>query len=165
MTHLPLLLDQRGTYVEATLVSVEELAARLPFVMDDDEEREAEGALEDLSDDARSYGRATWLTQATTPRQVKNLVRRAAARHMKNYDGFTTSRAGDEAVGWTDRGEQSGSAYFTQSEIKLLRGLSGRGGFASVPLSGYQDTRGAVGYVPAAGGGDPFPMYAGDGPW
>lgn len=151
--------------MDEALVTVEELAARLPFVMDEDEKREAVGALEDLSDDARSYGRATWTTPATAPRQVKNMIRRAAGRHMKNYDGFTTSRAGDESVGWTDRGEQSGSAYFTAAEIKMLRGLSGRGGFTSVPLSGYQDTRGAVGYVPAAGGGDPFPMFASDEPW
>lgn len=147
------------------LVSVEELAARLPFVMDEDETREAEGALEDLSDDARSYGRATWLNPTSAPRQVRNLVLRAAARHMKNYDGFTTSRAGDESVGWTDRGEQAGSAYFTAAEIKLLRGLSGRGGFASVPLSTWQNTAGSVGYVPVAGGGDPFPMFASDEPW
>lgn len=147
------------------LVTVPELAARLPFVMDDDEMREAEGALEDLSDDARSYGRVTWLSPTSAPRQVRNLVLRAAARHMKNPDAFVTSRAGDETLGWTDRGEQGGSAYFTKSEISLLRGLSGRGGFASVPLSSWQHTAGSVGYVPAAGGGDPFPMFASDEPW
>lgn len=120
------------------LATTDELAARLPFVMDTDEEREATGALEDLSDDARHYGRSTWDDPATVPAEVKNLVLRAAARHMKNPDGFTSSRAGDENVYWTDRGQDSGSATFTEAEIKKLKALSGRStGFHSSTISAW----------------------------
>lgn len=110
------------------LVTVEELADRLPFVMDADDEREATGALEDLSDDARYYGSDSWVDALTTPRQVRNLVLRAAVRHMKNYEGFIQSRAGDETLVWTDRGEDAGSAYFTRREQNALRQMAGKGG-------------------------------------
>lgn len=120
------------------LATTEELALRLPFVMDTDEEREATGALDDLSDDARIYGRGTWGDTVACPDEVKNLVLRAAARHMKNYDGFTSSRAGDENVYWTDRGHEAGSAYFTEREIKKLKALAGsRAGFHSVAASAW----------------------------
>ena len=145
------------------LVSVDELAFRLPFVMDEDEIREAEGALEDLSDDARFYGKVNWATPETTPRQVRNLVLRAAARHMKNYDGFTQSRAGDESLSWTDRGEDAGSAYFTEREIKTLRQMSGnqRNGFHSVSVTGWGNpTRPAdSSLLIRDGDGFPLPVY------
>jgi hypothetical protein len=123
----------------AALASVEELAARLPFVMDADEVREAEGALEDLSDDARHYGKASWLDPAKVPAEVKNLITRAASRHMKNYDGFTGSRAGDEDVNWVNRGEDAGSAYFTEREIKKLKALGGNqhSGFYSTSVAAW----------------------------
>lgn len=107
------------------LVSVPELAARVPFVMTDDEVREAEMALESLSDDARYYGKASWIDANSAPQQIKNLVLRAAARHMKNYEGYVQSRAGDEGLMWTDRGEEAGSAYFTKSEVRILQSYSG----------------------------------------
>lgn len=125
------------------LVTPEQLAAKIPFVMDEDERREAAGALESLSDDARYYGKAQWTTQSVAPRQVVNLIIRAAVRHMKNYDGYVQSRAGDEALTWTDRGENAGSAYFTKSEIAMLRDMGGnqRSGFHTVPLVAYGETR------------------------
>lgn len=111
------------------LATTAQLAERLPFVMDEDETREAEGALEDLSDDARHYGKPTWSNPENTPQPVINLILRAAARHMKNPDGYVTSRAGDEAITWTDRGELSGSATFTREEqlrLKEYGGFQGR---------------------------------------
>jgi hypothetical protein len=123
----------------AALATPEELADRLPFVMDADEIREAVGALEDLSDDARFHGKTTWTDPATIPTEVKNLILRAASRHMKNYDGFTGSRAGDEDVNWTDRGENAGSAYFLPVEIKKLKALAGNrnSGFYTSSISAW----------------------------
>ena len=123
------------------LVTTTELAERLPFVMDDDELREAEGALEDLSDDARTYGKSIWTEPNNTPAQVKRLILRAAARHMKNYEGYTQSRAGDETVAWTDRGEDAGSATFTRKEIETLRAMSGNqgAGFHTVPVFAHSN--------------------------
>jgi hypothetical protein len=150
------------------LVTVDDLIERLPFVMDEDETREAAGALDDLSDEARLNGRASWTTQAVTPRSVQNLILRAAVRHMKNHDGFTQSRAGDETLAWTDRGHDAGSAYFTQREIKMLRAIAGRGdGFATVGM--YAHTRSErsplVGTVPDPGSNQPVRMFAGEDPW
>lgn len=151
------------------LVTTTELAERLPFVMDADELREATGALEDLSDDARLYGSELWLTPTSAPRQVKSLVMRAAARHMKNYDGFVSSRAGDEAVAWTDRGEGAGSAYFTEKEIKALRAMAHRTGLSSAPTTPWRTrSQPADEFVPTSDTGStkPFPFYAAeDGGW
>lgn len=153
------------------LVTTEELADRLPFTMDADEVREAAGALEDLSDDARHYGKEVWSEPDKAPRQVKNLILRAAVRHMKNFDGYTQSRAGDEAVSWTDRGEDAGSAYFTEREIKMLRAMAGnvRSGFHSVGMVAYGSTRlrprALDGLVRDEGSSEPIQMFNDESPW
>lgn len=149
------------------LATIEELAERLPFVMDEGEEREATLSLEILSDDARHYGSSAW-QEWNAPRQVKTLVLKAAARHMKNYEGFTTSRAGDETVQWTDRGEDSGSAHFTRSEKQQLAEMSGRlSGLVTVRQVAWGNQRSSTtGFVPVDHPGEPFPMFAsGDDPW
>lgn len=152
------------------LATTVQLAARLPFVMDEDEEREATGALIDLSDEARHWGSSRWETETDAPYPVVNLILKAAARHMKNPDGFTQSRAGDEMVSWSDRREESGGAVFTESERKRLSELGGyrRSGFHSVGLYGWQRSESenpASGYVPVEGSDQLFPLYASDGPW
>ena len=138
------------------LVPLEELAPEIPFIMDEDDEREATGALEDLSDDARYYGKPTWTTVDNTPRQVRRLVLKAAKRHMKNYEGYITSRAGDETVQFSDRGEDMGSATFTAVEIQQLKeyGGSRRSGFHSVNMfNGSRKPRPTVvGLVPTDNG-------------
>jgi hypothetical protein len=151
------------------LATTDQLAERLSFVMDPDEIREAQGALVDLSDEARHYGSDRWLDPATTPQSVINLVLRAAARHMKNYDGFTQSRAGDESVSWSDKGVESGSAHFTEGEQTRLSELGGyrRTGFHTVGMWGY--TRKAVspnvGLVPDNASNEPVQMFTTNEPW
>lgn len=110
------------------LAAVSELAARLPFDMDDGEQREAQGALDDLSDEARFYGDERWDKPESAPYPVKQLVLKAAARHMKNPEGYAMSAAGDERVSWQDRKDPgtAGSATFTDEERKRLRELAGR---------------------------------------
>lgn len=149
------------------LATVEELAEHLPFVMDPDEEREAAGALIDLSDEARHYGSSRWLDPATTPQAVINLVLRAARRHMKNYDGYIESRAGDESVRWSDKGvEFAGSAHFTPAEVLRLGELGGyrRSTFHSVGV--YAHNKGkegtAVGLVPDEGSNEPIQFFSSD---
>ncbi len=148
------------------LATIEELAARLPFVMDEDEEREAMGALEDLSDDARHYGKSSWTEPATTPPQVSRLVLKAAARHMKNPDGYTQSRAGDETLAWDEKGEEAGAAYFIPREIDQLRRLAGITKIFSVPMVAWgTKCRHREGLVPTEGG-SPFPLFNSDEhPW
>lgn len=149
------------------LVVIDDLAARLPFVMDDDESREATGALTDLSFEAQAIGSANWTTPENTPQAVKNLILRAAARHMKNYEGYTVSRAGDETVQWADQGEGAGSATFTKDERQMLKQMGGRLPFiGGVPVVAWGSAnRSTTGYVPVVNG-SPFPMYAdGAEPW
>lgn len=154
-------------YIEPQpLVDMEDLVARLEWTMDDDEARLAEASLEDLSDDARFYGSHAWKTPESTPRQVKSLVARAVARHLRNPDGFTVSRAGDETVGWTDKGDDGGVLAFTEREQKTLRQIAGKGGLTSVRVVAWGE-RDPVreGFVPTVSG-TPFPYYSSDSsPW
>lgn len=119
------------------LATLPELQARLDWTLDTGEQSVATAALADLSDDARFYGSARW-DSATAPRQAKSLVLRAAARFMRNPDGFVQSRAGDETIVWSDGGEDAGTAHFTEREQKILASMAGRGtGLASVGLVAF----------------------------
>ncbi|QMP84487.1 head-to-tail connector protein [Streptomyces phage Endor1] len=145
--------------------TLDDLKARLDWELDADEVRIAGGALEDASDLAAHYGRA-W-DEAAVPRLVRTLVLKAAQRYMKNPDGYTQSRAGDETLAWNDAaGENAGTVYFSDEEIKLLRSLAGKQpGIYSVPLTAYKTKlRADEGRVPVDYGGDTFPMFA-DGSW
>mgnify|MGYP003471663081 FL=1 len=89
-------------------------------------------------------------------------------RFLRNPEGYTQSRAGDESVAWNDAaGENAGTVYFTEDEIKLLRSLAGKSPtVVSAPISAWGPQRKApVGLVPAEGG-KPFPLFASeDDPW
>ncbi|APC43253.1 hypothetical protein Joe_13 [Streptomyces phage Joe] len=142
--------------------TLDDLKARLDWELDADEARIAGGALEDASDLAAHYGRE-W-DEAAVPRLVRTLVLKAAQRYMKNPDGYTQSRAGDETLAWNDAaGENAGTVYFSDEEIKLLRSLAGKQpGIYSVPLTAYKTKlrNSDTGYSPVDYGGDPFPMFA-----
>lgn len=153
------------------LASLSELAERLPFTLSPDDERDARGILEDLSDDARHYGRSTWVNTSRTPRQICRLVLRAAVRHMRNPDGYTQSRAGDESVSWTDRGEDSGSAYFTDNEREMIRTIAGKSSVYSVGTynmcnHGEDYAREPFGFIPDESSNEPIHFFAHkDHPW
>jgi hypothetical protein len=150
------------------LTSVEEVESGLDWDLSDKEKGIAEDAIEDLSDDARHYGLSGWSTTEVTPRQVSRLVRRAAQRYMKNYDGYIQSRAGDETLVWDNQGEQAGSPYFTKAEIAQLRSYKQQSGLVSVELTAYGPRRKGrieAGLVPVEDGSRPFPMFPSDGPW
>lgn len=145
--------------------TLDELKARLDWDLEPEEERAAQAALEDLSEWARYYGR-NW-TSTGAPRLVRSIVLSAAARWLRNPDGYTQSRAGDETLAWTDRGESSGSATFTKTEIESLRRLARPPAFGALVVSAWNSQQGRqpVGEVPAEGG-KAFPYYASlDGPW
>lgn len=99
--------------------TVDEVQARLEWTLDTGERNVAQGALEELSDWARHYGRH-WPV-ATVPASVKRLVIRAAARYMRNPDGYEQSRAGDETVIWNHAANTPGSAEFSDMEIKAIK--------------------------------------------
>lgn len=148
------------------LATLDELEARLDWELDDDEKRAAPGYLEEASDLARAYGRP-WPKRDATPRLVRNVVLAAVRRFMRNPEGYTQSRAGDETLGWTDLGEDAGSIYFTKSEIKLISGFATKAGLSTAGITAWGPTkRQNVGMVPVDYDGDPFPMFAReDSPW
>jgi hypothetical protein len=170
------------------LATTDDVAARLPFVMSPEELRECEGALADLSDEARYYGSGNWTEETRTPNEVKNLILKACARHMKNYEGYISNRAGDETVAWAQprSTDEVGSARFSPAERQRLSDLGGRqvNRLHSVNTFAYQ-TRlrgrqlnvnerygyGALtwtdeGFVPDETGADGFPLFSDDEePW
>ncbi|MFE9254040.1 hypothetical protein [Streptomyces sp. NPDC006879] len=141
--------------------TLDDLKGRLDWTLDADEERIATSALEDASDLAAHYGR-DW-PDDTVPRMVRTLVLKACKRYMSNPDGYTQSRAGDETLGWNDAaGENAGTVYFTDEEIKLLASLAGRStGLYSAGVVAWQTVLRPVsaGLVPTEHGKD-FPLFA-----
>ena len=100
--------------------TVSELSARLEWDLDEGEVRVAEGALEALTYEAIEFGSPTWTTE-TVPAGVKSLVLTAAARYMRNYNGYNESRAGDETVGWGAVSREPDTAEFTESERRRIK--------------------------------------------
>lgn len=157
----------------ASLATVAELKARCDWTFDTDEERVAAGYLEEASDLARSYGRDSWEPN-NVPRMAKNIVLSSVRRFMRNPDGYTTSRAGDETLAWADNPE-AGTIYLTKQEQKLLRAMAGSKGLHSAGLNAWnpdgRTTR--FGYpeqytVPVAGydGEKAFPYFGHESePW
>ncbi|WP_411120600.1 hypothetical protein [Streptomyces sp. x-19] len=146
--------------------TLDELKGRLDWELDEDELRIAMGALEDASDLAATYGRE-WPEDAA-PRLVRTLVLKAASRYMRNPNGYTQSRAGDETLAWADIGQDAGTVYLTREEIRLLEELGGRRrGLASAEISAWgSKIRPSGGRVPVDYGGDSFPLFRDDrGPW
>lgn len=150
----------------ANFASIDDLKARLDWVLDEDEERAANGALEDASDLARFYGK-DWEDAASSPRLVRTLVLVCVKRYMTNPSGYVQSRAGDETLGMTDLGDKAGGIYFTEAEQQMLFSLAGRTKLYSAPLTAYGPMRRRhEGYVPVEDGSKPFPMYRSDtSPW
>jgi hypothetical protein len=146
--------------------TVTELQERLDWELDEGEIRDAEGALEELSEWACHYGNAKWGTTATPPSLVRSLVLGAAKRYMKHSEGYIQSRAGDETLVWTDRGEEAGSPTFTKAEIASLRRLSKTASFGTIGMVAYgrADRQTVQGLVPTDS--TPFPYFSSDtSPW
>ena len=132
-----------------SLASVDELKTKLEWDLDPGEERAAESALEELSDEARFHGSAAWEDEFKTPEMVRRIVLKAAARWMRNPDGYTQSRAGDETVAWSDKGDGAGSAQFTDREIEMLKVLANKSTLHSVPMRAWDSKElPETGYVP-----------------
>ena len=144
----------------STFGTVDEVQARLEFDLDTAERGVVQGALEDLSDWARHYGRSTW-TETTAPAFIKRLVIRAAARYARNPDGYEQSRAGDETVIWNHASKTPGSAEFSEDEIRAIKSYVRPAGFGSIQMSAWdsvgQPDRLLDQYVPVVNG-EPMPF-------
>lgn len=140
--------------------TVGELTNRLDWDLSPQELNMAAEALEDASTLVRAYGR-DWPHDAA-PALAKTLTLKSAARYMRNPDGYTQSRAGDETVAWTDRRGENEGVYLSDTEIKLLTKLvRGQGGIVSVQLMAWRTTTvPATVPVPTGDGNKPFPYPA-----
>ncbi|ROR95512.1 hypothetical protein EDD28_0068 [Salana multivorans] len=152
------------------LATLDELKERVEWELSEDEERIAAAALEDISDLVRA-GRRDWQPGAC-PAVVRKIALGAVVRYLRNPDGVTTSRAGDETVMWDGIGDKAGGVYLTTAEERILTKLVRPNGLTPVDLVAWAPTSREVaqrnglpvGYVPTAGGGI-FRYYRGDGPW
>lgn len=152
----------------ALFATLSELMNRLDWTLDPSEERIAAAALEDASELARGHGK-NWVDAASAPRLVRTLVLSACVRYMKNPESYILSRAGDETVQWEGQGQNAGVVHFTEDERKLLAALGGKSSIFSVPVNAWRTQPRSYrdqGYVPAADGTKPIPMFNSDtGPW
>ena len=146
--------------------TLDELRNRLDFDIEPHEESTATSALEDLSEDARHYGK-NWPVESVPP-IVKRLILKAAVRFMKNPDGYEMSRAGDETVQWHDGAfPEGGVAAFTEAEQKLIHELvHGKSTLRSATVFAFNSKPvQREGFVPTRAG-DPFPFFSSDtSPW
>lgn len=141
----------------------EDVQRRLDFVLDNMEETAVNASLEDMSNLARFHAERDWPYAEDAPYIIRVTVLQAVVRWARNMHGYTISRAGDEALSWTDLGERAGAPFFTNDEIKLIRAVgSGR----RTPFIGSVEVFSQLkpgeswdGTLPVTGGHDPFPFY------
>lgn len=112
----------------AALVTLADVAGRIDWTLSPGEELIVEGAISDLSEDARYYSGQNWVTGAEAPPRILSLILRATVRFLRNVEGASQSRAGDETLMWDNRrNEKAGSPYFTEDEIAEITGTGGGG--------------------------------------
>lgn len=118
-------------------VTYETLAEQLDFALDEQGVKQATRRLEMASNLARHYGLDTW-TDTAVPSVVRDIVLNVVERYMRNPDGYTQSRAGDETVAWRDPGDE-GNWYFSENEKEILGSLGKQSfGFGSITMTPWR---------------------------
>ena len=152
--------------VDLPLASLDDLKLRLDWELDANEERVATAALEDLSNEARFHGSSTWSQPQTAPSYVRTLVLKAAARYVKNVEGYVQSRAGDESVQWSEIPDIMGTASFTKEEEKKLSQVARPSALTVGQTYAWSNRRASDDLlsrmVPPFGGGQWFPFLDGN---
>jgi hypothetical protein len=100
---------------------LQDLEDQLDFELDEGAQRAAVARLQQASDYAEHYAGTTW-SESKAPRIVKSIVLNVVERYIRNPDGYTQSRAGDETLMWDDNAGK-GTFFFTDEEKAILRGL------------------------------------------
>lgn len=155
-----------------SFAQVGDVQRRLDFTLSEQEAVAVQGALEDMSDEARFIADREWVDPDLVPNPVRNAVVKAVLRWARNMNGYVVSRAGDETLQWSDVGEAAGAPEFTAKELKLIRaigdGRTGQDFFGSVETYAYikPGSDADLGYVNVIGGGTkPFPFNLPYGGW
>jgi hypothetical protein len=138
---------------------------RLEFDFENAEKQLVVSALEDLSVEARYYGR-NWADNAAPP-MVKRIILAAVVRYARNLEGYVQSRAGDEIVTFNEvKDGSAGSAKFTTAEIKQLVEIASGVSFGFGSISTYAWGSGnpsLLGYRPTDVLGEKlFPFFSDD---
>lgn len=142
-----------------------DLEDRLDFDLNDAQQRMAVAALEDASHMARHYSGLDWPDQGA-PAIARTIVLNVVARYMRNPDGYTQSRAGDESVSWSDGdGSDRPTLRFTDQEQSILSKLGRPVGFGSIGTYAWTNrpAKPDTLYV-AVEGRSSFPMFSGSDP-
>ena len=152
--------------MDTPLATLEDLKLRLDWELDANEERVGTAALEDLSNEARFYGSNTWTGPAVSPPFVRTLVLKAAARYLKNIEGYVQSRAGDESVQWSEIPDIMGTASFTSDEQAKLSQIARPSSLVVAQTYAYSNRPASDSLldrlVPPYGGGQWFPFLDGN---
>lgn len=100
---------------------LQDLEDQLDFDLDEQAQRQAVAKLQLASDYAAHYAGIEW-QESRAPRIVKSIVLNVVERYMRNPDGYTQSRAGDETLMWDDNSGK-GPFHFTDEEKEILQNL------------------------------------------
>lgn len=144
-----------------SLATLDELQASIEWTLSEDETGLAAYALEHASELVKTYG-LPW-TPESVPPLVKHIVIAAAAKFLRNPDGYSQSRAGDETVAWSSEAA-SGGVTLTPDQIDLCERMAGRSSLDTWEVtawgpSTYPRSRGYTEYVPTQPGTTPFPFW------
>lgn len=141
---------------------VEEVELRVDFEFDEAYTKMAQAALEDASEWARHYAGVQW-PDYKAPKFVKSIVLNVVARYLRNPDGFTTSRAGDETVSWSDLRGQPTLRFTEEEKGELGAYAHGPQAFGSVGVYAHRsknDEGPLNGWVGVAGNPERFfPLF------
>lgn len=147
------------------LATLDEVKARYDETLGPDDERLVQGSLDSLSIQARFYSGQDWPAQEDCPPRVWDMILNATVRHLRNPDGASQTRAGDETLMWDNRkNELAGTAYFVDREIAELRQMGAGSAKAFGTIATWSWTTGSgrrdltIGTTP--GHGDPLPFIA-----
>ena len=142
------------------LPTLQQLEARMGRSFEGAELSMAEAALADASALVRHYG-LPWAIPSAAPDVAVAITLAAAERRVRNPEGFRMEMEGSYQY-QLPASAPTGVAL-TQSEIDLLRDLSGRGGIVSVEVqrpyvvddTWYAPVAGSTEYLPWGVPGDP----------
>lgn len=147
-------------------VELQEVLDQLEFEVDEQGRRQAYRRIEMAGNLCRHYAGIDW-TDLNVPAVVRDITLNVVERYMRNPDAYTQSRAGDETVAWSDRGQGQGLAfYFTEDEREILANLGQPvARIGSMTMTPWR-SRGPLPdvWVPVDYDGKWFPWIAGTGP-
>lgn len=131
-----------------SLISIEQLNARLGRTLAGDEETQAEAFITDASElvlqiAAGGGDPPAWDSPNDVPGAVVPVVVSMVRRAIENPRGLSGEQLGDYQ--WQAGQGGQASIYATRREERIIRRAAGRMGVATVELEGYLQSNGSVG--------------------